>query len=388
MSEINKQIKDTLSNFYKDAPVRKFTGNPEQVALGLAESYGVSALNGASSGLGATSLGTYNLAKFVIDRLKHLKVKDDLDARSYVEAFKAASGDYQSSIDFAQQQRQFFDNDTVDIREILYASERTVYPRYPDWLKSTGRVSDTRGLLIPVDDFDRSPITLERALQFQFNPTEIFDGKLVRYEERPYVGHDAIRNIWGGGGKRTLKFNLTFDATVITTREGDLPNDWMRLHYNSTEFGEYGKPRTTNKFQEENIDFISVTSEDGTLTPVSQLQSFKYSERVGDQRGVGLRFQNGLFEPTNRFSSPPTLYFLFGVMVFVVVVEDVQVSHKLFHKEGFPIRSECEVVLQVYEWDIPSNISQEAVSKLNQVRAIGTLPAQNFNSNPVTNTVA
>jgi len=213
-------------------------------------------------------------------------------------------------------------------------------------------IDKTRGCLIPTYLFENKKINPKDFFFFQYNPTEFEDKKKNNVVEKNYLGFGASRNNWVFGGRRTMSFNLFFDASRISMNEDELF---------SAELREQAKnPYSNDKHAKYGGDSVN-----GTQPVVDRLCSFQYpiiqkKELEGLSRP---RYYNGMQEPAPRFESIPQLYLILGNRVFMGKIDSVGVKHVLHNKDYMPIRSECSVSFIIDEWDVHSDFSKPVLEK-------------------------
>lgn len=225
---------------------------------------------------------------------------------------------------------------------------------YEDYNKV--KVANTRGCIIPTHLFFSDNWSAEDFLFFQYNFPEYTDKKSVRMEESVYLGYGASKEVWSHGTRRTLSFNLFFDATRVSMDAADAF---------STPIGvDMGESIKRDPHAE-----IGVSAEEGTLGVVNKLQSYQYPViQKSELESLGRpRFFNGVFEPAPRFESIPILLLILGKQVYQGRISSVDVNHRLMNKEYIPIRSECSVSFTVDEWDVHSDVSKSVLSTYNSM---------------------
>lgn len=253
---------------------------------------------------------------------------------------------------------------------------------------------NTRGIIINKDFLKGRVVDLSKGYQFQFNPATISDVKEAVYENRGYAGLPYLDYIWGGGGTRTISFQLFLDDTpqshTISFRpsaRGDKEAATIKPESNYTydengrlsniegigngrfdlkrvateEFkSAYAKPSPgPDKFKwvENGAYSHSRTKERGVLDDVELIQSFLYpAPLVGEQTP---KFAEGGMVSTNQFRPPATAVLCIGPLYLEGVVKSAPVEYTLFDSDLTPIRANINVEFAVFEF-------AEVVRKINQ----------------------
>lgn len=189
----------------------------------------------------------------------------------------------------------------------------------------------TRGILIEKNEQD-----INRALVFQFNPTEIEDTKSNEFFTRVRTGLAHPDTIWISGGANELSFSLFLDATADS---------------NTPHFGrktQYGKDTYETLRNVDGVDLIEL----GTLPQVERLKSFFYPKQI---EPTAPRFvtnniqQNNSARTSDQFIPPPTLIFVYGPIYLECRMTSLSVKHETFNYRLAPVRTRAEVKLTINE---------------------------------------
>lgn len=243
----------------------------------------------------------------------------------------------------------------------------------------------TRGVLINKDFLKGRVVDLSKGYQFQFNPATISDVKEAVYENRGYAGLPYLDYIWGGGGTRTISFQLFLDDTpqshTISFRpsaRGDKEAATIKPESNYTydengrlsniegigngrfdlkrvateEFkSAYAKPSPgPDKFKwvENGAYSHSRTKERGVLDDVELIQSFLYpAPLVGESTP---KFAEGGMVTTSQFRPPATAVLCIGPLYLEGVVKSAPVEYTLFDSDLTPLRANINVEFAVFEF--------------------------------------
>jgi len=220
---------------------------------------------------------------------------------------------------------------------------------------NTVNVASSRGVIVPTHRFFAYDTAVEDFLFFQYNFEKYTDRKESNFDESQYLGFQGSREVWVSGGRRTLSFDLFFDATRAGMDERDFFSDLLRSDIESS-------------IKRDPHANIEVSKEGGTLAAVNKLQSFKYPAiRKSDLENINRpRFFNGVFEPSRRFESAPVVLLILGKQVYQGRITSVEAEHQLMNADYIPIRSSCKVSFVVDEWDVHSDVSKKLVSEFNR----------------------
>lgn len=208
--------------------------------------------------------------------------------------------------------------------------------------------TNTRGVIINKEFLKGSSTDLTKGYQFQFNPATISDVKETMYENRVYIGLPYQDYIWGGGGRRTISFQLFLD---------DTPQSHIRT-FRPTAIGgveastlkESSNNRLTALEWDENGAYShSRTRERGVLDDVELIQSFLYpAPLVGETTP---RFAEGGVVSMNQFRPPATAVLCIGPLYLEGVVKSAPVQYTLFDQDLCPIRATIDLEFDVFEFE-------------------------------------
>lgn len=309
------------------------------------------AVNGFRPSPGADITPTHNVLlqysnafKLTLQALRHKNVYSDLQKFRYSDAM--------DNLGFTPALSKKADPNKANEESILNS-----LPDLPMSFRENNPVdvNRTRGCIIPAHLFEKSTLSVEDYLFFQYNFPEYSDNKKTNLDEATYLGYGASREVWTHGGRRSLNFELFFDATKTSMNE-----DFF--------FSEELRNDMDNSVNSDPHARIGVSEDKGTLDIISKLQSYRYPIIEKEELdGIGrARFYNGLFEPSTRFKSAPIVYLILGRQFYMGFVDKVDVKHLLMSKDYIPIRSKCNVSFTVEEWDVRSDVGKEKIAKHNE----------------------
>lgn len=248
---------------------------------------------------------------------------------------------------------------------------------------------NTRGVIINKDFLKGSTTDLTKGYQFQFNPSTISDVKEAIYEGRTYIGLPYQDYIWGGGGQRTISFQLFLDDTpqshiksfrptaiggknAATIRLADkygqgvsgyeafekeamsgkrssfkdeLSSQWRAIKENF-------KPTPgPNKFDfdKNGAHLVSRTRERGVLDDVELIQSFLYPAPLAGENTP--KFAEGGIVSMNQFRPPATAVLCIGPLYLEGVVKAAPVQYTLFDQDLCPLRATIDLEFAVFEFE-------------------------------------
>ena len=249
--------------------------------------------------------------------------------------------------------------------------------------------TNTRGVIINKDFLKGSTTDLTKGYQFQFNPETISDVKEAIYEGRTYIGLPYQDYIWGGGGQRTITFQLFLDDTpqshirsfrptaiggkdAATIRLDDkygpgvsgyeafekevmsgkrssfkdeLSSQWQAIKENF-------KPTPgPSKFEwDKNGAYShSRTRKRGVLDDVELLQSFLYPAPLAGENTP--KFAEGGIVSLNQFRPPATAVLCIGPLYLEGIVKAAPVQYTLFDQDLCPIRATIDLEFAVFEFE-------------------------------------
>lgn len=251
---------------------------------------------------------------------------------------------------------------------------------------------NTRGVIINKSFLRGSSTDLTKGYQFQFNPSTISDVKEAIYEGRTYIGLPYQDYIWGGGGQRTISFQLFLDDTPQSHIKSFRPTsiggkDAATLKTNSKfTYDETGRITGTGeksrfgqallneavaqgkslyqgaiapfmkasskpgKFEwDENGSYShSRTKERGVLDDVELIQSFLYPAPLTGENTP--KFAEGGIVSMNQFRPPATAVLCVGPLYLEGIVRSAPVQYTLFDKDLCPIRATIDLEFTVFEF--------------------------------------
>ena len=237
----------------------------------------------------------------------------------------------------------------------------------------------TRGVIISKEFVEgvRTP-DLRKGYQFQFNPQTITDVKNTLYETRQYAGLAYNDYIWGGGGERTISFQLFLDNTPQSKQRSFRPTTYgSKL---SKEFKTEGTGYNSNKgtssslakdinsikrslkesafsskgpscFEYIDNDAFSTSRVDerGILNEVELIQSFLYpAPLTGETTPL---FASGGIVSSNQFRPPTIAILSIGPLYLEGVVKSAPVTYTLFDQDLTPIRGTIDIEFAVFEFE-------------------------------------
>lgn len=296
---------------------------------------------------GDSGLKAINLARYAVNMAKLVdNPKYTLDS-GYISALESLGEFPYANRELKNPEAASFENVLAKIRE--YPTRQLEMDRID--------IDESRGFMVPAHLFDVNNPNFDHILFFQYNPSEWDDTKRIGLTERNYVGYGANKEIFGYGGRRSISFELFFDASQLTIDYDALYTDDMRRAQSARWASDADKHAK-----------YGGTTEEGTFNVVSKLESYMYPAiTLEELESLGVaRYTNGLFESAPRFESIPIVYFVFGNQFYQGRVQSVQTKHLLFGKRGVPKRTRCSVVFLVDEWGIYGDIGadvKEAVSR-------------------------
>lgn len=249
--------------------------------------------------------------------------------------------------------------------------------------------TNTRGVIINKDFLKGSTTDLTKGYQFQFNPETISDVKEAIYEGRTYIGLPYQDYIWGGGGQRTITFQLFLDDTPQShirsfrpTAIGGKDADTIRLDdkygpgvsgYEAFEKEVMNGKRSSfkdelssqwqaikenfkptpgpNKFEwDENGAYShSRTRKRGVLDDVELIQSFLYPAPLAGENTP--KFAEGGIVSLNQFRPPATAVLCIGPLYLEGIVKAAPVQYTLFDQDLCPIRATIDLEFAVFEFE-------------------------------------
>lgn len=248
---------------------------------------------------------------------------------------------------------------------------------------------NTRGVIINKDFLKGSTIDLTKGYQFQFNPSTISDVKEAIYEGRTYIGLPYQDYIWGGGGQRTVSFQLFIDDTphshitsfrptaiggknaatirlagkygpgisgyeafekeVKSGRRSsfidELSSQWKTIKNNFMPTP--GPDKFT--FDQNGAHSISRTRERGVLDDVELIQSFLYPAPLAGESTP--KFAEGGIVSLKQFRPPATAVLCIGPLYLEGVVKSAPVQYTLFDHDLCPIRATIDLEFAVFEFE-------------------------------------
>lgn len=217
------------------------------------------------------------------------------------------------------------------------------------------------------------------AYYFQFNPQTITDTKETRYSTRQYAGLSYVDYIWGGGGERTISFQLFLDDTPYSKRynESPKPHTLKSIWDGATpkkdyfgkdlvdEFVSQGKSMyegfipskkpTSLEFVNNGAYSLSRIRERGVLPDVELIQSFLHAAPMGDEATP--LFAEGGIVNKHQFRPPSTAYISIGPMFLEGVIKSAPVTYTLFDSDLTPIRATMDIEFAVFEFEELMNLS-------------------------------
>lgn len=252
---------------------------------------------------------------------------------------------------------------------------------------------NTRGVIINKDFLKGASTDLTKGYQFQFNPATISDVKEAIYGGRTYVGLPYQDYIWGGGGQRTISFQLFLDDTPQShirsfrpTSRGGNDADTLKMDskftYDETgrltgtgEKGYFGKGivdevvsqgkalykgaispfmKASSKpnifeWDENGAHSHSRTMKRGVLDDVELIQSFLYPAPLAGENTP--KFAEGGIVSMNQFRPPATAVLCIGPLYLEGIVKAAPVQYTLFDHDLCPIRAIIDLEFLVFEFE-------------------------------------
>lgn len=199
----------------------------------------------------------------------------------------------------------------------------------------------TRGILIPSKALESNTYDLSSGYVFQFNPESIQDTKSTIYETRGYTGFAYNDYIWGGGGERTISFQLFLDDTTASHMAtiAQTQTDAVSIETNN---GNYNFRLNGNTYSSTRVH------ERGILDDVELLQSFLYPDKLENEKTP--MFASGGVISANQFRPPASVIFSFGKYYIEGVIKSAPVSYSLFDTDLTPLRATIDIEIGVYEF--------------------------------------
>lgn len=254
--------------------------------------------------------------------------------------------------------------------------------------------SKTRGLLITKDNVLKSPQDLANdGYYFQFNPSQLNDVKQTLWESRGYSGLAYNDYAWGGGGERTISFQLFLDDTPGSHTSRFNPNDIGKPVSKVIDTSNKRGGKVVPQLLSENKYFISQVwgnissvgrtignrtadifnpgrgpagfsftdvdntnrafsttrvSERGVLNDVEKIMGFLYPENMqGDSTP---KFAEGGIVSQRQFRTPPVVVFTFGPIYLEGIIKSAPVTYTLFDHDLTPIRATIDIEFAVLEY--------------------------------------
>lgn len=222
---------------------------------------------------------------------------------------------------------------------------------------------------------------------FQINPQTIDDVKNTIYEVRQYAGLSYNDYIWGGGGERTITFQLFLDDTpqsrrdefrprmynsqkaneIVTTGVGYKKDPLGNYTLDKTYFGKGfvdeiksqaksikesivpSKEPSSFQIQDNGAWLDSRVDERGVLPEVEKIQSFLYPAALeGEQTPL---FATGGIVNSSQFRPPPIVILSIGPIYMEGVVKSAPVKYTLFDYDLTPIRATIDIEFAVFEFE-------------------------------------
>lgn len=261
--------------------------------------------------------------------------------------------------------------------------------------------TETRGILINKEYVEAQTLDLNKGYRFQFNPQTITDIKNTLYETRQYAGLPYSDYIWGGGGERTIAFQLFLDNTPQSKYRSFRPSSYGstcakeiktegatgytydaatgKYTLDKRHFGQdfvedvasqgktawnatantFTASRGPSKFEYVDGDSTKAAfsptrvSERGILPEVELIQSFLYpAPLTGETTPL---FASGGVVSNNQFRPPATVVLSIGPIYLEGVVKSAPVTYTLFDKDLTPIRGTIDIEFAVFEFETIDN---------------------------------
>lgn len=239
--------------------------------------------------------------------------------------------------------------------------------------------ASTRGILINKEFVDGSKMMdLNQGYQFQFNPQTITDVKNTLYETRQYTGLPYNDYIWGGGGERTISFQLFLDNTPQSKQRSFRPTAYgsklakeFKTEGTGYTFDENAGRRFINDFKDQVNDLkesatpskgpssfeyidndaysISRVDKRGILPEVELIQSFLYPAPLLNETTP--LFTEGGIVSENQFRPPAIAILAIGPLYLEGVVKEAPVTYTLFDQDLTPIRGTIDIEFAVFEFE-------------------------------------
>lgn len=232
--------------------------------------------------------------------------------------------------------------------------------------------TSTRGFLISKEFVEgvRTP-DLRKGYQFQFNPQTITDAKNTLYETRQYAGLAYNDYIWGGGGERTISFQLFLDNTPQSKQRSFRPTAYGSKI--AMEFKTEGTGYSTNKnsFLSSKEDIINAAKQNKGPSSFEYVDNGAYSTSRVDERGIlneveliqsflypapltgeaTPMFAEGGIVSANQFRPPAVVILSLGPLYLEGVVKSAPVNYTLFDQDLTPIRGTMDIEFAVFEFE-------------------------------------
>lgn len=238
----------------------------------------------------------------------------------------------------------------------------------------------TRGLLID-KKYLQGVIDPSNGYQFQFNPAQIQDIKEANWSSRGYLGLDYNDYIWGGGGERTISFQLFLDNTPQSKTTHFRPSDVNKSEVANglvtkgtltaknypfkglvddivstgktigmTTAQTFAPKLGPSKFEWERPDARKTrVNERGILEEVEKIQAFMHPAPIGNEKPL---FASGGVVSANTFRPPSTAVFVLGPNIYMEgIIKSAPVTYTLFDEDLTPIRATIDIELAVFEFE-------------------------------------
>lgn len=251
--------------------------------------------------------------------------------------------------------------------------------------------TNTRGVIIGKEFLQGSTFDLSKGYQFQFNPQTISDVKETMYEDRSYVGLAYKDYIWGGGGDRTVSFQLFLDDTpqshtvsfrpsatggveassiklatdcgydengrLTSIKSGGLGSGLLDEAVSQgralspgvlAQYSKASSQPSSFEWDDNGAYSHSRTRRRGVLDDVEKIQSFLYPAPLAGETTP--KFSEGGIVSSNQFRPPATAVICIGPLYLEGIVKAAPVEYTLFDKDLCPIRATIDVEFCVFEF--------------------------------------